>query len=60
MDIALVASLIFPICIVALCVMVYANIIMHRRVKRIRELAMRQAVRKHPGRRKLYVVKKGE
>lgn len=54
------ASLIFPICIIALCVMVYANIIMHRRVKRIRQLAMRQAVRTHPGRRKLYIVKKGE
>jgi len=60
MDIAIVASIVFPTLIVALCVMLYANIKMHRRMKRVRQLALRQATRTRPGRRKLYVVKKGE
>lgn len=58
MDIAI--GIIFPMLIIVSCVMLYANIVMHRRMKRIRQLAMQQAVRRKPGRRKLYVVKKGE
>lgn len=58
MDIALTASILFPMCIIALCIMVYANITMHRRMKRVKELAMRQVKTRRPGRRKLYLVKK--
>lgn len=51
------ASILFPTFIVAACVMLYCNIRMHRRLKRVRQLAMQQARPRRNRHKKLYLIK---